>query len=108
MSKCLAACAAAFLLACQGDSVIAASDYDRSCTQDADCAWVYEGDVCGGSSCACPNAAVNASAEEQFKSDRAAKARTCPPHLRMPGARCVGCDPVLACSNGTCTLSERQ
>lgn len=36
---------------------ILAADYDQSCASDADCAPVYEGNLC--SACRCPNATVN-------------------------------------------------
>jgi hypothetical protein len=48
---------------------IAASDYDRSCTKDGDCAAVWAGDLCDTDVCHCPNAAVNGAALTQYESD---------------------------------------
>jgi hypothetical protein len=47
---------------------IAATSYDRSCTQDADCVAVFSGDVCN-SDCRCPNAAIRASALTRYEAD---------------------------------------
>jgi hypothetical protein len=72
---------AAFLLlpgadfGCNGSSCsIVASHYDQSCTTDTDCAGVAEGDTCS-STCApaCPNAAINKAALNQYNSELTAK-----------------------------------
>jgi hypothetical protein len=49
--------------------MILASGYDQSCSFDADCVAVSEGDACSVCLSACRNAAINASAVTQFYDD---------------------------------------
>lgn len=94
---------AAFLLlaGCYGTS-ISAKDYDQSCTTDADCTVVSDGEVCGACG-PCPNAAVNAKVAAQFNLDKTAIA--C---VRIgPGVACGACFlPMAACLSGTCSVTR--
>jgi hypothetical protein len=69
---------------------IAATSYDQSCTQDADCVPVFQGSVCTDH-CGCANAAINQKDLTQYQTDLAATAKTpsiceCP---NIPAPRCV-------------------
>ena len=48
---------------------ISVRDYDRSCTVDADCVTVNEGDLCATPLCRCPFSAVNAGVVDQYLAD---------------------------------------
>ncbi len=67
-------------MACAADTTINLSDFDTTCTKDADCTPVNVGDICG---CHCGNAAINVSslaayqAELQQKSAHCGNALTC-------------------------------
>lgn len=75
---------------------IQASGYDQSCNADADCAAVFEGNLCG--LCFCPNAALAKSALAKYESDFAAK---------MPPANACDCplSPPPLCKAGVCALN---
>ena len=84
---------------------IRASDYDRSCTEDMDCAAVGEGNACE-TPCevACPNTAIRNSAMDKYNQD----------YDNTPASMCgpsfCGC-PALGnprCVNGTCALVPIQ
>jgi hypothetical protein len=80
--------------ACTG-LVISAGTYDQSCAGDADCAPVFQGDVC--SQCWCPNAAINQSALSAYTAA-----------LNASGPSTVICNcpayPPPVCAAGVCTL----
>lgn len=78
---------------------IAAAAYDRTCTADADCVVVAEGDACG---CLCPNTAIRADQEDAYDADLAAAQRRCNPLAGQCAADCVGGDAV--CTTGTCQI----
>jgi hypothetical protein len=71
---------------------IKASDYDQSCTQDSDCVGVFEGDLCRSGCVNCANAAIRASAQDQYHQDLTNKdpgsGGVCPCPLG-PGVGCV-------------------
>jgi hypothetical protein len=56
---------------CTGANVrlIQASNYDQSCTTDSDCIGVGLGNVCFVCDVDCPNAAINRSAQAQYRTD---------------------------------------
>jgi hypothetical protein len=54
---------------CSRSSIIRASDYDQSCSVDADCMVLYTGDFCG---CGCSTDGINVSERDQVQQDRAA------------------------------------
>jgi hypothetical protein len=56
---------------CTGANVqlIQASNYDQSCTTDSDCIGVGLGNVCFKCDIDCPNAAINRSAQAQYRTD---------------------------------------
>lgn len=78
-----------------------ASDYDRSCSQDADCIAVGEGDVCSLSCVAvCPSTAINARDEARYRADFAnTPIGSC--HVPICRCPCVG---FPRCHNGACEL----
>ena len=64
---------------CDRDGAIANiddSDYDQSCTTDADCVAVPQGDVCYDCIRACRGGVVNRTAEAQYRSDIAKLAQS--------------------------------
>jgi hypothetical protein len=70
---------------------ISASNYDQSCTTDADCVAVYQGEVCS-TECSCPNAVINQRALAQYWTDFSKedhKANVCDCAL-SPTPRCMG------------------
>lgn len=78
---------------CSG--AIDASDYDQSCTTDADCVAVYTGSVCGG--CFCPNGAVGSKGFAAYQTDWNAYG---------PPASVCFCPllPTPVCTGGVCTM----
>ncbi len=68
---------------------ISSADYDRSCSVDADCVSVPEGNVCENCALHCLEAgAVNKRVEAQYRSDVASLVRQFPkPACRCPGMR---------------------
>lgn len=93
--------AALFLLsACPGATVMDASRYDQTCTQAADCAAVYSGDICAP--CGCPNDAINSGSLSAWDTEAARARKWCGP---IPAIACGPCQPmVTACVSGACTL----
>lgn len=76
--------------ACTGTTIVDVTEYDQSCTKDADCVVVKDGDIC----CGCPDAAINVSELERYQDD-----------LGTCDAQCdIGCvgDPIAVCSAGKC------
>jgi hypothetical protein len=73
--------------------VLAASDYDTSCSVASDCASVFLGNACT-SQCACENGTIASSSLDQYEADFAADsdggsiACPCPPNL--PPSCCDG------------------
>lgn len=61
------------VVACTGVTVVDVADYDQSCTQDADCVAVKNGDIC----CGCPDAAINKSELERYQDDLGECAAIC-------------------------------
>ena len=81
--------------ACRSCS-IAASDYDRSCTQDSECTGIDEGDICSPECPGCVvNAAINVRNQARYLDD-----------LRSESGARVPCScpqtPVVACKAGIC------
>jgi hypothetical protein len=72
---------------------ISANQFDQSCTSDADCVGIYQGDIC--SDCKCPNAAINVKSVMQYD---AALADAPPSVCFCPSA------PPPTCVNGTCLI----
>ncbi len=89
---CLAACAS---------PVLDPKPYATTCTQAADCAAVFFGDVCK-SVCGCANGAIATSALAQYTKDKDAANATCGPRPAIACAPCM--EPVLRCTNGACAL----
>ena len=56
-------------------SPITASSYNASCTQNSDCAAIFEGDVC--SNCRCPNASINTQDVPKYSTDVATAIKSC-------------------------------
>lgn len=67
-------------------------DFDRSCDIAADCAGVFEGDVCA--ECQCPNAAVSASEVEQYREQF-------DPACAVPSP-CDCAETPISCNDGVC------
>jgi hypothetical protein len=81
---------------------VQASKYDRSCTKDADCIEVGEGNACTlPCVVACANTAISASAESAYQADIAKT----PLGFCTPAILC-GCPSVgsAVCLHGTCEL----
>ena len=80
---------------------IAASEFQQSCTVDADCVAVYEGTLtcCGGS---CPNAAVNQVGYSAYASAVASRTPMCNPE---PPCAALSCLSGAICANGSCQFS---
>jgi hypothetical protein len=79
--------------------LIQASNYDQSCKADSDCIAVGEGNACDSCAIDCTNAAINKSAETQYKEDVAKM----PAGVAQTGPVCscpVEFDPC--CRGGTC------
>lgn len=84
---------------------ISASDYDRSCSADADCVAIYEGSIGCCGVVACPNAAINAADSERYMSDVASRTETCSP--APPCVAPIDCPTIHpVCSNQVCELSS--
>ncbi len=87
----LALCLAASLAAC-GSSMISAGEFDRSCSQDADCVAIGVGDFC---ECSCESGAINVADLPKYQE-------------RLSGISCsVDCGPCpdlpdAFCDMGTC------
>ncbi|MEW6430020.1 MAG: hypothetical protein AB1730_00820 [Myxococcota bacterium] len=87
--------------ACPGSTVMDASRYDQSCAQDADCAVVYEGDVCAP--CGCPNAAINAGSLAAWNAEASRARQWCGP---VPAVACGPCPTRVArCVSQACTTA---
>jgi hypothetical protein len=74
---------------------IAASNYNQGCSSDADCASVYQGNLC--SECQCPNASIAAFEVAAYEAAS-----------NIPGKPPSVCDcpafPPPVCAQGTCTV----
>jgi hypothetical protein len=80
---------------CKDSCSLQAANYDQACQTDSDCVAVFLGSFCAAQSCACENAAINASSYQQYASDfEKDNAPRCP---------CPSPPPV-ACNQGTCGL----
>lgn len=83
---------------------ISTSEFQRSCSVDADCVPVYEGTLtcCGLGEC--PNAAINQSSFTAYKSTAAARKPTC------DGVPCLAitilCKSAAVCTGGTCAFEH--
>ncbi|MDP3235428.1 MAG: hypothetical protein Q8S33_31560 [Myxococcales bacterium] len=90
--------------ACRLDTTIDAKDYLQTCSVNADCVLVAEGDacsLCGG----CQTSAINLSAKASFDSDVTTLKSSCPPRLFQPPVACAtgAClQPEAFCNAGTC------
>ncbi|HEX7668017.1 MAG TPA: hypothetical protein VF395_00430, partial [Polyangiaceae bacterium] len=78
-------------------------DYDRSCTKDADCVEVGEGNACTvPCAVACPNTAINRAALSTYEDDQA----------KTPLGVCLGlichcpCSGFPRCTLGRCELAS--
>ncbi len=71
-----------------GDSSIAASDYDRSCTQASDCTVILVGEICD---CSCTYGAINKQDLALYEADRQAIScdKDCGPCQGAAGVQCV-------------------
>jgi hypothetical protein len=74
---------------------IQASDYDQTCTKDADCTSVTDGNLCTIGCTNCPNATINMNALSQYSADFSKK---------LSGPRDCPCPlgPAPVCNSGTC------
>lgn len=82
-----------------GGSVnIASADYDRSCTADADCVAVSEGNLCFPCVQRCMSGVVSEKVAEQYRSDLAKLADPPGPEIRC---RCPAAF-VPRCIDGQC------
>lgn len=90
--------AAALCLSGCGSTTVNLSDYNTSCTVDADCMAVTVGDVCG---CSCGNAAINRSDAARYRSDYSLARSHC------TGPECLAdcIVPKVTCSTGICKHS---
>ncbi|MDP1916896.1 MAG: hypothetical protein Q8L14_11645 [Myxococcales bacterium] len=90
--------------ACRLDTTIDAKDYTQTCTANADCVLVAEGDACspcGG----CQTSAINVSAKASFDRDVTTLKNSCPPRLFQPPVACAAAaclQPEAFCNAGTC------
>lgn len=86
------------LVAGCGNTTVSLTDYNTSCTADADCMAVTVGSVCG---CSCGNAAINRTDAVRYHSDHTAARSHC------SGPECLAdcAAPKLSCSSGTCKLT---
>jgi hypothetical protein len=79
---------------------IQASDYDQSCSTDADCVTEPEGDFCQPNQCTdCAGAVVSVKAQAQYEADLASRISTpfiCPCPL----------GPSAVCVHGKCTIGS--
>jgi len=89
------------LASCGKGTTVAATDYDRLCEADAECALVYVGDVCG---CSCTQDGVAVTAVEKVAKDREEARKSCD-----AVAKCQPCQDsrVAYCLNTTCAVRPR-
>lgn len=82
-------------------TTLEASDYDQSCSSDADCIPAFFGDVC--SFCACNESAVNLREVTRYAEDRRAAARNC--SSTLADIACGPCPSVEArCRSARCVV----
>lgn len=81
-------------------AALEASNYDQSCTEDADCVAVLAGDLCG---CGTP-ASVNRGAQSDIEADAQVLRATCPPNLPWILEDCFFDDLVPSCVDSTCAM----
>jgi hypothetical protein len=93
--------------ACHADGgawLIQASDYDRSCTTDADCVPIGEGDACAPCTIACTTAVISKAAKPRYIADlgglfEASQSARCHcPFSSVPCCREGQCHADQACS----------
>jgi hypothetical protein len=96
--------------ACGGGAAkhsIAASEFDRACTDVVDCVPVYEGALSCCSNQPCSNAAIRQDALAIYAADVTARTPMCQepftPGSCLPGPVCTG---RVACTNGLCVLES--
>lgn len=74
---------------------VSVEDLDNTCSEDADCAPVFAGEMC--SECRCPNAVVNVAEVEEVASRYTV---ACSP----PAVDCSCAAPLIRCDEGLCVL----
>jgi hypothetical protein len=81
---------------------IMASDYDRSCSANADCVPEPDGNFCDSNKCTnCANAAVSVKAQAQYEADLATK-------IPRPSVCPCPSGPIAVCNSGVCELESPQ
>jgi hypothetical protein len=92
MTQRIALLVSVLLLAC-GDTTISADDYRRTCSADAECTYIYVGDVC---SCGCETAGIHIDDKARAAADRA--------EIECD-TKCGACQAVEAyCDQGLCAV----
>jgi len=84
---------------------IAASEFQVSCSIDADCVSVYEGTIgcCGGG---CPNAAINKASTTAYDAALASRTPQCSPAPPCADFARPICPTAAICDNGTCAYAQ--
>ncbi len=76
---------------------ISTSDYDQSCSADADCVLEPQGDFCRANACVCATSPISVKAQAQYEADLASKVSV---PLECPCAL----PPKAVCKQGRCAL----
>ena len=92
---------AAFAAGCS-DAEIRVEEYSQTCDVNADCAFAYFGDACGG--CLAELRPVNAEALDAIAADVDAARETCAPWSDRSHVECVVPAPTVrpVCTDGVC------
>jgi hypothetical protein len=93
-----------------GSTVIEAKDYNQTCSTNADCVLVSEGDQCSPCGGGCQSAAVNVADASKYTRDAAALKNACPPRFGpQPLCAAAAClQPEAFCNAGTCASRPVQ
>lgn len=80
--------------ACDGVTVVDVTQYDQTCSVDADCVLVQDGDIC----CGCPDAAINKGDLPRYQDDLGTCEAVCD----------IGCvaNPTPFCDAGKCAVKN--
>lgn len=87
------------LAACAADTTISLAGFDKSCAEDADCAVVTSGDICG---CNCGNDAINRAGLARYQAELQDKQMHCP----GPGMACDCVFNAAGCTQGQCVFKK--
>jgi hypothetical protein len=86
------------VLACKSDPILTLTDYDQSCSADADCIVVAEGDVC---CCGGTSVAINQKELGRYRTDRD---NTLKQGCASGCTEACSSAPPAACQFGTCVV----